>query len=247
MDLKAARICAALTAPEAYIAWMNQRPGFNPRAQQSSNALSELIVVDLRRASPAIDSALDSGELKATKNANVHTKVVSRNVDLVLHTGTAGPAISVLASVENKTIMAAHGKARKNRFGDLIAYSNHMHNNWRDCIAAGVVMVNISARYQNPDPFAKGMARPKFDMQKVVSDTIRLFAGMPLRTDPAESSDQPEALAVIVVDYDGVNPSKLVTQPPAPQPQDAVHYDNFIRRIADLYDARFIRPRRKTD
>ncbi len=114
---------------------MNQHPGFNPRAQQNSNALSDFVVADLRRASPLIDAALASGKLKETKNAEVYTKVANRNVDLVLYTGQA-PAISVLASVENKTIMAAHGKARKNRFGDLIAYSNHMHNHRRDCIGA---------------------------------------------------------------------------------------------------------------
>jgi len=220
---------------------MNQHPGFNPRGQQNSNALSDFVVADLRRASPFIDAAIGSGELKATKNAEVYTKVASRNVDLVLHTGQA-PAVSVLTSVENKTIMAAHGKARKNRFGDLIAYSNHMHNHRRDCIAAGIIIVNISAIYENPDPFAKRLKRAKFDMRKVVADTIRLFATIPLRDDPSEPSDLPEALAVIVVDYDGTNPSKLVTDAPAPQSMDTIEYGNFVRRIADLYARRFIRP-----
>lgn len=167
---------------------MNRHPGFNPRAQQNSNALS------------------------------------------------------VLTSVENKTIMAAHGKARKNRFGDLIAYSNHMHNHRRDCIAAGIVVVNISPIYENPDPFAKGLKRVKFDMQKIVADTIRLFRNLPLRDNPDEPSDQPEALAVIVVDYDGTNASKLVKKPPAPQAADAIEYGNFVRRIADLYARRFKQP-----
>ncbi len=118
-------------------------------------------MADLRRASSAIDSGLRSGTLKEKKNAEVHTKVVSRNVDLVLHVGDSGPGLSVLTSVENKTIMAAHGKARKNRVGDLVAYSNHMHNHRRDCIAAGVMVINISATYENPDPFAKRAHAPE--------------------------------------------------------------------------------------
>jgi len=214
---------------------MNQHLGFNPRAQQNSNALSGFVIADLCAASRLIREALASGLLHEKQNAAVSTKVASRNVDLVLHTGE-GSAISVLTSVENKTIMAAHGKARKNRFGDLIAYSNHMHNHRRDCIAAAIVVVNTSSIYENPDPFAKGLKRARFDMQKVVLDTIRLFENLPLRDNPDEASDQPEALAVIVVDYDGTNPSKLVTEPPAPQRSEAVHYESFLRRIAMLYE-----------
>jgi hypothetical protein len=217
---------------------MNQHPGFNPRAQQNSNALSGFVIADLCAASSLIKGALASGLLHEKQNAAVYTKVASRNVDLVLHTGE-GSAISVLTSVENKTIMAAHGKARKNRFGDLIAYFNHMHNHRRDCIATAIVVVNTSSIYENPDPFAKGLKRARFDMQKVVPDTIRLFGNLPLRDNPDEPSDQPEALAVIVVDYDGRNPSKHVKAPPAPQPAEAVHYENFLRRIAMLYEKRF--------
>ncbi len=233
-----------MPAPQSYVEWMNQHRGFNPRAQQNSNALSGFVLADLRRASALIDAALASGALKQKENAEVYTNAANRNVDLVLHTGEA-PAISVRASVENKSIMTAHGKARKNRFGDLIAYSNHMHNHRRDCIAAGIVVVNISATYENPDPFAKGLKRAKFDVRKIASDTIRLFASMPLRNDPNEPSDQPEALAVIVVDYDGTNRSKLVTEAPAPQPGDAIYYDNSIKRIAELYGRRFSQPIQK--
>ena len=229
----------AVAAPEQYVRWMNEHSGFNPRSQQNSNALSGCVVSDLRRVSPAIDAALQSGRLKEKKNAEVYTKVANRNVDLVLHTDDEAPNLSVLTAVENKTIMTAHGKARKNRYGDLIAYSNHMHNHRRDCIAGAIVVVNIALTYENPDPFAKGIRRARFDMPKVVTDTVRLFSGMPLRDDPNEPSDQPEALAVIVINYDGVNPSKLVLQPTAPQPTETIYYDNFIRRIGDLYVRRF--------
>jgi hypothetical protein len=46
-------------------------------------------------------------------------------------------------------------------------------------------------------------------------------------------------LAVIMVDYDGVNPAKLVRGPLAPQIESHINYDNFIRRICDLYGDRF--------
>ncbi len=135
--------------------------------------------------------------------------------------------------------MTAHRKARKNRYGDLIAYCNHMHNHRKDCIAGGIVVVNTSPKYENPDAFAKGLKRPRLNMEKVVADTIRLFSAIPLRNDPDDPNDQPEALSIIVVNYDGRRPARLVADPPAPRPEDAVQYDNFLNRICGLFRRRF--------
>ena len=142
-------------------------------------------------------------------------------------------------AVENKAIMTAHGKARLNRYGDLIAYCNHLHNHQQNTIAAAIVIVNCSPAYENPDVFARGLVRPRFDMSKIVKDTVKIFGDVPLRRSSDEPDDQPEALAVIVLDYDGKNPSKLVSSDLAPQPGNPIHYDSFVRRICDLYCARF--------
>ena len=220
---------------------MNEHLGFNPRGQSNSDALSDFVVADLRQACPSLAAALESGNIRARKNPTVFTRggVRGRSIDLVLHESAASPAITVCVSIEHKTIMTAHGKARLNRYGDLIAYSNHMHNHRPECIAGGVVVVNISPAYENPDAFAKGLQRPTFNMSKIVANTVKIFAEIPLRDESSEPSDRPEAIGVIVVDYDGVNPAKLVAGPLAPQPGSAIHYDSFIRRISDLYAKRF--------
>jgi len=228
-----------LTTPEAYIRWINEHLGFNPRSQANSDALSDFVVADLEASCSELRAALRSGLLIARKNPNVQTKVAERSIDLVFHEKNKLPALSVRVSVEHKTIMTAHAKARKNRYGDLIAYCNHMHNHRKDCIAAGIVVVNTSPTYENPDRFAKGLRRPRLNMEKVVADTIRLFAAIPLRNETDVPNEQPEALAVIVVNYDGVHPARLVTRPPAPRPREMVHYDSFIRRICRLYRKRF--------
>lgn len=228
-----------MTTPEAYIRWINKHLGFNPRSQANSDALSDFVVADLEASCSELRAALRSGLLMPRKNPNVQTKVAERSIDLVLHEKNKLPALSVRVSVEHKTIMTAHAKARKNRYGDLIAYCNHMHNHRKDCIAAGIVVVNTSPAYENPDAFAKSLKRPRLNMEKVVADTIRLFAAIPLRNETDEPNEQPEALAVIVVDYDGVHPARLVTRPPAPRPREMVHYDSFIRRICQLYQKRF--------
>src|SRR2546425_1023863 len=218
---------------------MNEHIGLNPRGQANSNALSDFVVADLRALCRTLSSAIGSGRLKPLKNPDVHTKVSERSVDLVIAENGGSPAISVRISVEHKTIMTAHGKVRKNRYGDIIAYSNHMHNHRRDCIAGAIVVVNVSPEYENPDAFAKGLKRPDFKMENVVRDTIEIFARIPLRNDPEDPNDQPEALAVIVVDYDGMSPARLVKGPLAPRTKHALHYGSFIMRICNLYARRF--------
>jgi len=199
-------------APDRYIEWINSHLGFNPRSQTNSNALSDFILDDLRKLCPGIRAHLDEKELTPIKNADVHTRVAFRNVDFVLE----DPPKTVRVAVEHKTIMTAHGKARKNRYGDIIAYCNHMHNHRKDCVAAATVIINCSPAYENPDAFAKGLVRPKFKMDKVVADTAKIFAGIPLRSVEDEPNDQPEGLTVIIVDYDGQNPAKLVKNDLAP-------------------------------
>src|SRR5260370_473025 len=80
-----------------------------------------------------------------------------------------------------------------------------------DFIVGATVVINPSPLYENPDAFAHGLERPRFKMEKVVKDTVKVFTGIPLRESPNDPSDQPEALGVIVVDYDGVNLASLVT------------------------------------
>ncbi|MHB8655835.1 MAG: hypothetical protein ACYDA9_18380 [Terriglobia bacterium] len=228
-----------MRAPESCIEWVNAHLGFNPRSQANSDALSDFVVADLQESCPVLRAALKQGELKPRKNPAVHTTVAERSIDLVLYETGDSPKIAVRLSVEHKTIMTAHGKARKNRYGDIIAYSNHMHNHNPMCIAGAIVIVNVSPLYENPDAFAKGLLRPKFKMEKIVKDTVSIFEKIPLRDTPNDPGELPEALAVIVVDYDGVNPSKLVTGELAPERQKPVYYENFILRICELYGKRF--------
>jgi hypothetical protein len=73
-------------------------------------------------------------------------------------------------------------------------------------------------------------------MQKVVADTVKIFSQIPLRDSPEEPNDQPEALGVIVTDYDGVHRASLVDYLP---PGSPIAYDNFLARVVRLYRQRF--------
>jgi len=226
-----------MLGPELYVQWINAHLGFNPRGAKNSNAISEYVLADLRSASPkAISALLQVGGLIPIKNANVPVGpagLTVRNIDLVLRPNDS----HVQLSVENKTIMTAHVKARKNRYGDIIAYCNHMHNHRTDCVAGATVVINASEAYENPDAFAKGKVRPKTKMEKVVLDTIGIFEKIPLRDTISDPTELPEALAIIVVNYDGVNDATLVQG--IPDRKHPSHYDNFIARLVAIYEDRF--------
>ncbi len=204
----------------------------------NSNALADFVVADLHDNCRALAKDISSEQLQPIKNADVRTRVASRNVDLVFAEQGLSPG-AVRAAVENKTIMTAHGKARWNRYGDLIAYCNHLHNHRADCIATAIVIINCCPTYENPDSFAKGLVRPKFDMQRVIKETVKIFADIPLRSSANDPNDQPEALAVIVVNYDGQHPAKLVADELAPQRGNPIHYDSFLETLCSLYGKRF--------
>jgi hypothetical protein len=220
---------------------MNANIGFNPRAQQNSNALSQYILDDLLLASPkAIGKLVQTGALIPLKNASVSIGLTVRNIDLVLHEKSTLPLISVQLSVEHKTIMTAHGKARKNRYGDILHYCGHMHNHRASCVVGATVVINTSGVYKNPDSFAQNLVRPELNMEKVVKDTVKVFASIPLRDSPDDPKELPEALTVILVDYDGENSASLVTSDLAPSPNSEAHYDNFVKRLASKYEDRFL-------
>jgi len=62
---------------------------------------------------------------------------------------------------------------------------------------------------------------------------------IPLREFSNDPNDLPEALSVIVVNYDGVNSATLITGEGGPSLRSPTHYDNFIRRLAAKYENRF--------
>lgn len=229
-----------LTAPQQYVGWINRNLGFNPRAQRQSLALSGFIVDDWRAYSPTLAGQFATATIRSHPDADISSLVVTRNVDLALLDPTQpGPLNQARVAVEHKTIMTAHGRARKNRWGDLIAFANHVHNHNRDAIAAATVVINTSLEYVNPDRLT-ARERPVIgNFPRVIGDTIALFQNIPLRDTPDDPNDIPEAVAILIVAYDGVRPAQLITVPPAPQPGQRGEYAWFLQRLDALYHARF--------
>lgn len=253
----------AASAWEDCIAWMNSHIGFNPRAQKLSDALSERMRRDIEALTPSLEDHITAHAVVWTPNARLHTTTtveaqralnsralregwVGRVISLARDTdgafmelnedGDLGQAQLVF---ENKSLFTAHGKARKNRYGDIFAFSNHVHGHRDEAIAAVTVMINVAPKYVNPDEFARGMAKTQTNIDRVVRDTSSLYESIPLRSQPGDALDRPEALALLFVDYDGETRALPAPRPPSLPDGHPNSYPSFMRRLSQIYSERF--------
>jgi hypothetical protein len=228
-----------MKAPGEYVRWINGNIGFNPRSQGHSNALCSYVDADLRAAIPMLARRLDGGALVFGLNLDVPAGggPRSRNVDMGYY--AKQPPSAVVVTVENKTIMTAHGRARKNRLGDLLAYCMHLHTHHPRAVAGFTIVINAAARYKNPDEFSEVAKHKAVLKPRELEATIELFRKVPLRVDVSDPGDIPEALAIIVVDYDGQNPARLLEGPPAPQPDEPNYYGAFVDAMSQRFVERF--------
>jgi hypothetical protein len=164
------------------------------------------------------------------------------NIDGVIlgagHTYALGHVAAPL-TLENKTIMTAHAKARTNRFNDAGAYASHVHIASPSTIAAFTIVINASPRYRNPDAFARSAVSSGTNRPDDAAKTIGLFRRMPLRALASDPVNRCEAVLILAIDYDGETPSaQLIAGDPAPRAGDPYSYDWFLNRLCALFRER---------
>jgi hypothetical protein len=157
-----------------------------------------------------------------------------------LYGGAVG---SVLVALEAKACMTAHSKSRPRLYDELNSSHLTVHGASDQAIAVGFVMLNNATEFVSPGlnkhdlsihpPVVNRHRQPAATM--AVNEKIR---ELPTRTKTSEEGY--DALGIVVVDCvnDGT-PVTLVTKPPAPPPSDLYHYDQMVRRAAQIYDTRF--------
>jgi hypothetical protein len=226
-------------APQRYVSWINENLGFNPRAQAHSNALCTYVDADLRRAIPTLSRDIDHGRIHWALNIDVPPGggPRSRNIDMGYRRNS--PTQDVLMAVENKTIMTAHGRARKNRLGDLLAYCMHLRAHHNEAVAGFTIVINASPHYKNPDEFSEVAKHKAILKPKELEATVDLYRKVALRKTVQDPRDAPDALSIIVIEYDGRNPARLLTELPAPQRGEPNHYDSFAQFMRERYLDRF--------
>lgn len=246
-----------MAAPEDYVAWINQHVGFNPRGQGHSDYLTASILRDLAEHCVPFRDHLLSGAVELRQNVGLTGKrhsspiladdedgEIEPNIDgVVLRSGgllsTPSQAIPVPLTIENKTIMTAHGKARTNRYNDARAYATHVHAASPDTVAAFTIVINAALAYRNPDEFARTAKKSGINRPEDAAKTIDLFRSMRLRSQASDPVGRCEAVFILAIDYDGETPTaRLVTDRPAPTSGEQFSYPWFIDRLCALYARR---------
>ncbi|WP_242638729.1 hypothetical protein [Mycolicibacterium sp. S2-37] len=153
--------------------------------------------------------------------------------------GTAGA--TVLVALEAKAAMTAHGKARSRLYDELNSSHLTVHGDNNNALAVGFVTINFAGRIVSPTNQASG--EPTYNPHKQPRDTERVIERMKeinRRPGPQAAQSGFDALGIMVVELenDG-SPVRIVTEPPAPQPNSDFYYDRMIVRTAHLYDSSF--------
>lgn len=247
-----------MPAPHEYVDWINRHVGFNPRGQAHSDFLTAAMIHDLGERCRALGDSLRSGAVEWRPNVGLTGKrhnsplltgddedgEIEPNIDgVVLRRGVMltpeGRAVSVPLTIENKTIMTAHGKARTNRYNDARAYATHVHAASPQTIVAFTIVINTALRYRNPDAFARSAKVSGVNKPDDARNTIELFKSMKMRTDPVDRIGRCEAVFILAIEYDGeAGTARLVTEPPAPQAGEPFSYEWFLDQLCEHYAAR---------
>lgn len=156
-----------------------------------------------------------------------------------------GPVGSVLVAMEAKACMTEHSKAGPRLYDELNSSHGIVHASSANALAVGFVMINASSTFVSPDRNRRlrpGEPREATNHKQpqALNAALRAVGQLPRRSDA--SARGYDGLGIVVVDApnDGT-PVRLVTEQPAPQPGDNLHYDSMLRRVAGEYDATFRR------
>jgi hypothetical protein len=248
---------------ERIVDWLNQERDwsyprnvpYHPRSDSHGGAQCRYFVDDLLYESDAIRQAATAGELVYQEDYEVGEGGLSWNTDLVI----GPPADSVQVSLDGdremtqadpaeiylaadaKSIMTEHQKARRNRQRDINSFADIMHHHHEKALTAGILLVNLAGQFDSPlrDP---DDITDHVHIDRIVGEIIEMFDS--INRSEGEISANLDGAGVVVVDHtnliDDVDETVLVTDPPAPQEGDRVHYRTFASQMADWFEARFL-------
>lgn len=237
-----------LYADERIVRWLDKNR-YHPRSDRHGKALCDYFLDDLLYCSNMLRKAVGNGELIYKSDYRVgEGSELEWTVDLVIGPPITKPILipadkrivegeprEVWLAVDAKTVMTEHGKARRNRQRDLNSFGGIMKHHYPNSVVGGVVIVNIANRFKSP--LRKGITQHK-NIYKLVEETAQLFREVP-RT-PKEGDKGIEAIGVIVVNHTNIPEDKtsLITDPPAPQIGDVVHYQEFLHLMKEALEYR---------
>ena len=200
---------------------------------------------------PAIEKLVSDGRIVFEKRAKVGR--MHRNIDLVLGPppgpipdwadGLLGLPRMMPAQIrlggEVKSIMTEHGKAQRNRRGDMEQHANAVASVDANAVSIGVCLINAADEYyshtaKKVNVHGNGRERAR----RAIEDLNQV----PRRNLPAHpyGLDVLCTPVVIVTNSDGsYATAKYLKQPPAPPDGDDLSWPHLIAKAAELYRRRF--------
>lgn len=153
------------------------------------------------------------------------------------------PVGVVHLALEAKATMTEHVKALPRLYDELTSSHVCIHGASNRVIAAGLSIINASESFISPKNNLFGIRKkgPRLNEHRQPQSTLRTIQKVKQIARRSNVEERGfDALAIILIDMrnDG-SPVRLVESGPAPQPNDIFHYDTMIRRVAQLYEARF--------
>ena len=235
--------------------WL-QENRYHPRSPKHGSASCLYFLDDLLFESEAFTEAARNGELVYQEDYTVGQGPSRWNTDLVVGPPAdatevrteldsdrpiqeAEPA-EVWLAVDAKSVMTEHGKARRNRQRDINSFADIMHRHHPGAVTGGLLLINVAERFKSP-------LRDEDDVtehdriEQLVEETVDIFRDID-RAD-GEISPNVDGVGCIVVDHtnmDDGQETRLVTEPPAPQSGEIVHYEDFLHIMIDTLEGRFL-------
>jgi hypothetical protein len=138
--------------------------------------------------------------------------------------------------VDAKGVMTEHGKARRNRQRDITALWTVMKTFMPNVVVGAVIPINIARLFRSP--LRSAVTDHGANIERIVATTLGIFRAVRKTSRDGRGID---GLGCFVVDFDnmGQSSARYVEEPPAPQPGDVIHYDNFVRDLVTAVSSRF--------
>jgi hypothetical protein len=155
---------------------------------------------------------------------------------------TEGTAGNVLVALEAKACMTAHIKALPRLFDELSSSYSTVHGDTRQALAVGFAMINASETFLSADMNKYDLAERHPTVNNhpphAATRTIAKVREIDRRTGSGTEGFDAFGAMLVSMRNDG-SPVSLVTDPPAPRPEDVDSYERMIGRIAQVYDTTF--------
>lgn len=241
---------------ERIVEWLREHE-YHPRSPKHGSASCLFFLDDLLYTSDRVAEAARAGDIVYQEDYTVGSKDKQDhwNTDLVIGPPTEDADLQtdfgerkifeatpseVWLAIDAKSVMTEHGKARRNRQRDINSFADIIHTHFPGAVTGGVLLINMAERFRSPLR-DEGDITEHDRIEQLVEGTVEIFRTID-RSD-GEISHNVDGVGCIVVEHtnlDDGHETRLVTEPPAPQEGDIVHYREFVEIIAEIFENRFL-------